>query len=255
MSTFKSFALVGAGGYIGKHILKAFQTIGINPLIITRNPSASSFPTSLTVASIDFDKSDNIAQLLEEHRIQVVVSAISSSVPAEQQRHLADAAKKAGVKVFVSSEFGLPTNGASHVAEAIVPDVHREKDQFAGMFAGYVSWLGAVEVNGKFNIEYEKDNAEVSVTHEDDIGGELENRIFRIAGENLSFEDAAKRLGQEIEYVDSVPDEGLAPEMRKALLGVIYKGRGISGWDYTIGGVQALDNDVWARHEWRKLRL
>ena len=39
------------------------------------------------------------------------------------------------------------------------------------MFAGYVSWLGAVEVNGKFNIEYEKGNAEVSVTHEDDIGG------------------------------------------------------------------------------------
>ncbi|KAK7021893.1 hypothetical protein VNI00_017182 [Paramarasmius palmivorus] len=288
MSTFKSFALVGANGHIGKHVLKAFQAIGINPLILSRKSSnsADSLPSSLPVAKVDLDNVDEVAQALEQHGIEVVVSAIASTALGGTQQYLADASKKAGVKLFVPSEFGMPTEGISRAPGANPQSPVTQKDQFAaeylksiglpwarfftGLFAGFAPWIGAVEENGKFNIEKGKGSTELTtITHEDDIGGfvahvlttlppkELEYRAFRIAGENISLEAVGKRLNKEIEYVDVIPGSGLLAEIRKVLLSLGYAGRALTSWDPATNsrrqGPQANDNHLWAGHEWKNL--
>ncbi|KAG8220179.1 hypothetical protein J3R82DRAFT_1212 [Butyriboletus roseoflavus] len=48
--------------------------------------------------------------ILREHNVEVVISALAyGAIPA--QRPIADAAKEAGVKLFVPSEYGMPTEG------------------------------------------------------------------------------------------------------------------------------------------------
>ncbi|KAK7055009.1 hypothetical protein VNI00_003472 [Paramarasmius palmivorus] len=289
MSTFKSFALVGANGYIGKHILKAFLAIGVKPLVITRKTSntADSLPSSLPVAKVDLDSVDEVAQALKQHGVEVVVSAIGGETLGGTQQHLADASKKAGVKLFVPSEYGLVTEGVSpypwcqlSVTSCAKGPVRRRAEYlksiglpwarvFTGLFAGYVPWLGAVEENGKFNVEKGKGDSELTVTNEDDIGGfiayvlttlpskELEYRAFRISGENISLETAGKRLNKEVEHVDAIPGSGPGAEFRKILLSFVYAGHAMTSWDHATNarkqGPQGNDNHLWAGHEWKKL--
>ncbi|ESK94783.1 endo- -beta-xylanase precursor [Moniliophthora roreri MCA 2997] len=284
MSNYKSFALAGANGHIGKHILKAFLSVGINPLILTRKTSNTdtALPSSLTVAKVDIDNVEEIAEVLKKHGIEVVVSAIAGSAFDAQQKALADAAKEAGVKLFAPSEFGGVTEGANRAPNAHPTSPLVQKDRFAeylkskglpwtrfftGAFHGFVPWFGAVEENGKFNIAKGTNDVVFSATDEDDIGGfvayvlttlapkDLEYRSFRISGEEITFETAGKRLGKEIEYVDKVPGSGPVAEVRNLLLGVVYSGQGTTRWDHEINGVRenANDNHVWAGHEWKKL--
>uniref|UniRef100_A0A0W0EZE8 NAD(P)-binding domain-containing protein n=1 Tax=Moniliophthora roreri TaxID=221103 RepID=A0A0W0EZE8_MONRR len=188
MSNYKSFALVGANGHIGKHILKAFLSVGVNPLILTRKTSNTdtALPSSLTVAKVDIDNVEEIAEVLKKHGIEVVVSAIAGSALDAQQKALADAAKEAGVKLFAPSEYGVATEGVSHSPNAHSASPLVQKDQFAeylkskglpwtrfftGAFNGFVQWFGAVEENGKFNIAKGKGDVVFSATNEDDIGG------------------------------------------------------------------------------------
>ncbi|EEB90288.1 hypothetical protein MPER_11521 [Moniliophthora perniciosa FA553] len=245
MSNYKSFALVGANGYIGKHILKAFL---------------SHFASSLTIAKVDIENVNEVAQVLRQYGIEVVVSAIAGSALVEQKA-LADAAKKAGVKLFAPSEFGVTNR--EYLKSNDLPWTRF----FTGAFYGFLPWFGAVEENGKFNIAKGMGEVVFSATHEDDIGGfvahvlttlapkDLEYRSFRISGEDITFETAGKRLGKEIEYVDKVPGSGPVAEVRSFLLGLFYSGQGTTRWDYGINGIRenANDNHVWAGHKWKKL--
>uniref|UniRef100_A0A0W0EZH7 NmrA-like domain-containing protein n=1 Tax=Moniliophthora roreri TaxID=221103 RepID=A0A0W0EZH7_MONRR len=194
MSNYKSFALVGANGHIGKHILKAFLSVGVNPLILTRKTSNTdtALPSSLTVAKVDIDNVEEIAEVLKKHGIEVVVSAISGSAFDAQQKALADAAKEAGVKLFAPSEFGGVTEGANRAPNAHPTSPLVQKDRFAeylkskglpwtrfftGAFHGFVPWFGAVEENGKFNIAKGTSDVVFSATDEDDIGGFVADHI------------------------------------------------------------------------------
>ena len=110
MSTFKSFALIGANGHIGKYILKAFLAINIQPLIITRKTSDSTFPSNTTVARVDLDNVEEVTQTLQQHGIEVLVSMVTPTAIESQQR-LADAAKKAGVTTVVFDRGGFLFHG------------------------------------------------------------------------------------------------------------------------------------------------
>ncbi|KAI3613651.1 isoflavone reductase family protein [Moniliophthora roreri] len=106
MSTHKTFVLIDANGYIGKHILKNFL-------------------------SVDMKNVEEVAQVLKNHGNEVVVSAIGGDALDAQQRTLADAAKKAGVRLFIPSEFGIPTGGVSLTPNAHPGSLLVQKDQFA----------------------------------------------------------------------------------------------------------------------------
>ncbi|KAL0577976.1 hypothetical protein V5O48_004012 [Marasmius crinis-equi] len=281
-ATYKSFAIIGATGDVGSHILQAFVSIGVNPLVISRHNSTSdpTLPPSVRLAKVDLEDVDGVADVLKEHNIEVLVSAIATAA-LKTQYSLAEAAKKAGIKLYVPSEYGFVTDGISRYpgedesSEVVWKDnfaQHLEKIGlpyarfFVGSFFGYIPWFTGHEENGKVNI-VGKGETPVSFTHEEDIGGyvahvlttlppeELANRRFRIEGDNITFVELAKRLKREVAYVDRVPGGGASNEFKNYLVGLFDSGRASVSWDYDLNarrqGEAANDKKLWPGHQWK----
>ncbi|EIW85549.1 hypothetical protein CONPUDRAFT_150352 [Coniophora puteana RWD-64-598 SS2] len=105
MSTtpFKKIALVGGGGTVGKPILEALlATDTAEVLVLTRPDSTSSFPShpNLKVERADPTDVDAVSVVLKKHGIEVLVSAAGTGA----------------VRLFVPSEFGMPTEGVGCAA-------------------------------------------------------------------------------------------------------------------------------------------
>lgn len=69
-------------------------------------------PAGAKKATADLHDVDTVAALLKEHNVEVVISTVPHTPGGYAvQPALGDAAKKAGVKLFAPSEFGMPTDG------------------------------------------------------------------------------------------------------------------------------------------------
>ncbi len=116
---YKSFAIVGAAGRIGKHIFAALheQTTTSDILVITRTSSSSadiilSSPKVKIAKVEDYKNVQVVAAILRAHHIEVFISAANWQTEegtCTEETALVDAAHAAGVKLFVPSEFGAPT--------------------------------------------------------------------------------------------------------------------------------------------------
>ena len=103
---FKSIAVAGAQGSIGKAVLQGLtSTPGVSVLVLTRKttPRPEWLPKEVAHAGVDYDDVDGTAAVLREHKVEVVVFPGSGIL---QQIPLADAAKAGGVQLFVPSEYG-----------------------------------------------------------------------------------------------------------------------------------------------------
>lgn len=115
---YKSFAILGAAGSIGRYIFDALHERNASILAITCSSSSSTdaLPSDVKVAKVDDYKNvEAVAAVLRANRIEVVICAFTwQSVEAiyVEETALADAARAAGVKLFVPSEYGLFTEGA-----------------------------------------------------------------------------------------------------------------------------------------------
>lgn len=129
MSTFTSFAVIGAGD-IGKLIVEALVAQKVSVVLFTR-PS-SSVKKNITGAKtvvVDYADQEAISRILTENKVEVIVSTIGGEgIPS--QRVFADAAKTAGLKLFVPSEYGMPTHGTAGTASLLA-----SKDSFAGRYS------------------------------------------------------------------------------------------------------------------------
>jgi hypothetical protein len=110
MSTYTTIALLGAGS-VGV-FLDAFVSLapkGIKTVILTRKSAhPKAFPTGAIVAPIaDYSDIDEVSTVLRSHGVQVVVSTIGVDGMGTVQKSVASAAKKAGVELFVPSEFAF----------------------------------------------------------------------------------------------------------------------------------------------------
>jgi uncharacterized protein YbjT (DUF2867 family) len=110
----QSFALVGAGK-LGKYfvdVLSANKSISF--IVVSRPGSESSkqLPLGTTVVAADLNDVDSLTTAFRNHKVDAVISTLGRAGMASQ-KHIADAAKAAGVKVFVLSEFGSPTLGGT----------------------------------------------------------------------------------------------------------------------------------------------
>jgi nucleoside-diphosphate-sugar epimerase len=118
--TFTNIAIFGGTGNIGCPITRAILTQKLNTkefstvLVFTRTggPDAKRMllkeytDHGATVAEVgDFSDSANVAKILKEHDIQVVISAWSG-MDLGGQKPIIDAASSAGVKRFYPSEYG-----------------------------------------------------------------------------------------------------------------------------------------------------
>ncbi|KAK1215132.1 hypothetical protein PQX77_022268 [Marasmius sp. AFHP31] len=286
MSNYKSFSIVGVGD-IGSHIVKALLSKGVTPVIITRKSSNTDFSkkfpgASLKIARVSsYDNIEELAAAFEEHEVEVVLSTLGSDV-IKVEPALAEAAKKAGVKLFVPSEYGFVTEGASKVPGAPTPEESLLvwKDQFAdslkelgltyarffvGSFFGYVPWITGYESNDKVNI-VGKGERPISFTDEADIGGfvahvlttlppsELVDRCFRIEGDHTTILELGKRLNKEVAFVDKIPGEPLN-DLKNTLVLIFDKGEGSTAWDHAKQGLRehgtGNHNHLWSGHKWK----
>jgi nucleoside-diphosphate-sugar epimerase len=116
---YSSIALIGSGG-IGKYFVDvlAAAPAHVSFIVITRLGSTTT--TTLPEGSngqiipADLSSVSSIASILAEHKIEAVISTLGMAGIPQSQKVAIDAAKEAGcVKVFVLSEFGFSSKGAS----------------------------------------------------------------------------------------------------------------------------------------------
>ncbi|KAJ7183143.1 NAD(P)-binding protein [Mycena filopes] len=111
MSTYKSFAVVGAGT-IGLPIATGLAAKGLSVLILSRG-STKTAPPGVQLVQVDTSDVAAVTAVLKEHKVDVVISTIKAHGEggAAAQMPVVDAAKAAAVKLYAPSEFGSPTDG------------------------------------------------------------------------------------------------------------------------------------------------
>ncbi|KAH7928881.1 NAD(P)-binding protein [Leucogyrophana mollusca] len=278
MSQFASFAVAGAGPTIGVYIVKALLEYNVRVLVLSR-PSSSrgnDLPehANLTVALVEYTDVHAVASLLSLHKVDALISAVSFAGHAAQTP-LADAAKQAGVKLFVPSEFGIPTGGGAEGVAFI-------KTQFAaylqsidlpclrlynGVFHKFIPFFAAVPDTGKFHIVGEG-KSPVSFTSPVDVAGFLAHILvtlkhtqfynieLRIEGERLTLSEVAHLYGEKapVIYVDTLPKSLPLVEVRSMLQHEFESGAGSSGWNRALKKDDAeaakSGNALWEGHAW-----
>ncbi|OAX37281.1 NAD(P)-binding protein [Rhizopogon vinicolor AM-OR11-026] len=278
MSLYSSFAVAGAGPTIGGRIVKALIERGASVVALARPSSTSTSSPLLNgakVATVDYADVNAVASILREHKVEVVISALAyGALPA--QSTIADAAKEAGVKLFVPSEYGMPTEGgkAGHlIVKSQFADYLKSLDIpslriYNGLLMETIPQLAAVE-SGKFLITG-KGDANFSTTSWDDVSGfiahvltslppaKLHDVTFRIQGERTSLNAASVLYASKdipVDHVTSLP-EGYTKQT--FLQGLFDQGRGSSGWDnYADKDVPEnadSGNAAWPGHQWKSVK-
>jgi uncharacterized protein YbjT (DUF2867 family) len=132
MSGYKNFAVVGAGNlgsFVVRQLLKDKSAGIVNQVVVlTRQVSLASLGQTLPthwqwqeskttvegdakVIPVDYSKKQSIVAALAG--VDVVICTIADTALGAVQAGIAEAAKEAGVKLFVPSEFGTKTEGLS----------------------------------------------------------------------------------------------------------------------------------------------
>ncbi|KAK0493701.1 NmrA-like family-domain-containing protein [Armillaria luteobubalina] len=277
--SYKSFALIGANGLLGKHILNALITENIPVLILTRktSDSSSNIPatSNIKIAKVDYKESAEISAVLKENNVDVVISAVKMVPGGKSQYTLTDSAKVVGVKLFVLSEFGNVTARSSLT-------VYKEKDDFAkylkkiglpsariytGVFFVYIPAFVGYHVNQKFNI-VGKGHTKASFSALEDIGGfvvhiithlpaeQLNDKMFCLQSEGLMLVELTAKVGLPPNHVDKLLGD-LAESFMATAQGLIEGGQGSTRWDYEMNkeSVERAGsaNALWPGHEWKTI--
>ncbi|KAF9243759.1 hypothetical protein BU15DRAFT_42583 [Melanogaster broomeanus] len=254
-STYKLFAVAGVGETVGLTIVKSLLARGASVIVLTRPSSNKVLPQGVEVVQVDYADISTVTDALKEHSIEVLISTLSGEGLAAQIP-LADAAKAAGVQLYVPSEFGAPTEGAQEwmwgaknktavYSKSIgLPSLRL----YTGLFPEYVSLITAVAETGRFLI-VGKGEAPVSFTALADIGeylayvlttlppDQLHDKILRIEGQRSTMREIGALFAEKapIEHVDNIPSSVPFAHMREFLQMKFEMGAGSTGWDISTG--------------------
>lgn len=277
---FKSFAIVGAGPHIGIPIVKAFLAIGAPILVIARPTSTntSALPDddpNLKVVRADYTSTSEVSAVLRENKVDVLISTVTFVFGGVVvQDVLANAAKEAGVKLFVPSEFGVspPAVGLAHEKHAFavyaksigLPTLR----VYNGLFHDFVPWLTALTETGKFHI-VSKGDMPGSFTAISDVAGYVAHILttqppsrlldieVRIEGQRTTLlEISALYKGSvPVVHCDALPTEGvLAADVRTRYQQGFDVGKASCGWNPDTetddAELASKDNILWEGHRW-----
>ncbi|KAG1900439.1 uncharacterized protein F5891DRAFT_1145920 [Suillus fuscotomentosus] len=275
---FKSFAIVGAGPHIGIPI--AFLAIGTPILVIARPTSknTSALPDNdpnLKVVRADYTSASEVSAILRENKVDVLISTVTFFFGGVVvQDVLADAAKEAGVKLFVPSEFGVspPAAGLAHEKHAFavyaksigLPTLR----VYNGLFHDFVPWVTALTETGKFHIA-SKGDMPGSFTAISDVAGYVAHILttqprsrlldveVRIEGQRATLSEisALYKGSVPVVYCDALPIEGvLAADVRTSYQQGFDVGAASCGWDpdrkMDDAELASKDNSLWEGHRW-----
>ncbi|KAI0034832.1 NAD-P-binding protein [Vararia minispora EC-137] len=282
MSGYNNFAVIGAGNVgkiIAEALLKARSNNSVNQVLVFTRPESASNTSAQSLAAAgarivpaDYHSVSSLtAALADTH---VVISTLTHT-SLGLQIPLAQAAKQAGVRLFVPSEFGISTDkmtdGPGLVKRKIIEQVREAGVPttvfFTGIFADWI-WqplIGLDVKGGKVSVGGDG-NAKLSFTSRLDVArfvvhalthfepGQLENKTIRIEAEHVSFNEVfneyEEKSGTKLE-VEYVPVEELKVKITenahdiKSLLHLVWA----SGMG-TVG--EPVDNDKWP--EWKPSR-
>ncbi|KAJ7026956.1 hypothetical protein C8F04DRAFT_1399727 [Mycena alexandri] len=289
ISACKSFAVVGSGS-IGLPVAAGLAAKNVSVILISRS-STKTPPSGVQLVQVDTSDAAAVTAVLKEHKVDVVISTIDVGTGEWDvvQKPIVDAAKAAAVKLYVPSEFGLPTDG--HTEERLGGKAK---------FAGYVKSLGVPYLriyngafieflplfkgpNGKIRV-IGKGDTPISFTSIPDIAGEfahvespknklthilsltgflvhilttlpsseLENCTLRIEGDRATSNEIALKLKTTVDHIDSV--EGKGGEFITHILKLFEAGAGSTGWDEVNkregSEGSASGNVLWPGHNW-----
>ncbi|KAJ7660916.1 hypothetical protein DFH06DRAFT_1089329 [Mycena polygramma] len=285
MSAYRSFAVVG-GGTIGLPIVGALATHNVSVILLSRpGSSTKSVPPTVQVVHVDYSDAAAVSAVFNQHKIDVVVSTVNIKA-LSAQKALADAAKIAGVKLFLPSEFGAASDAQPegfHDTTLGTGDKHKAAEYlkflnipstriFPGLFIEYIPWVLGYADDGKVRI-VGKGEAPASFTSIDDIAGfvayilmalppsHLENQIFRLEGDRASLNELGTRFNTTVEHVDRITGENVEEAEAKTILsGLLSSGAANPGWDAANGversGSEAAGsgNAVWPGHHWKTIK-
>jgi uncharacterized protein YbjT (DUF2867 family) len=275
MSTYKSFAVVGAGG-LGTPVVEALLAKNVPVVVLSR--SSKPIPSGAKLEVVNYGDKAQVTQVLKSHNVDVVVSTLSGEGFGAQVG-IAEAAKDAGVKLFAPSEFGMPTKGhkdgflaykdsiAVNIGK-IIPTARFYTGFFIGDVLGGIPWvLGAFDGTNKLSI-IGKGNTAATWTSERDIAGylahvfttlppsQLENKTFYIQGDQATLLQIADLYkGKfEVQHVDKIPGD----DIRTMLLQAIEAGYANNSWEPAadkLGSNPAdADNHLWQGHQWKTIK-
>ncbi|KAJ7471935.1 hypothetical protein FB451DRAFT_1339635 [Mycena latifolia] len=276
MSAYKSFVVVG-GGTFGMPIVKALAAQNASVVLLSRHglddAKAKVVPAGVEVVTTDYADAAALAATFTEHKVDVVISTIATAAVGAQTI-LVDAAKLAGVKLFVPSEFGMATDGQSEnpkekVAEYIKTVGIPYARVFSGMAIEFLPWLVGFPEHGKIRI-VGKGEAPISFTSIADVAGfvahflttlppaDVENRIFRIQGDRACMNALGPLFKTEVEHQDEIA--GPMGELKTRLLTLADTGVGSTGWDAVDkversgDGEAGSANALWPDHQWKSIK-
>ncbi|TRM60830.1 hypothetical protein BD626DRAFT_571533 [Schizophyllum amplum] len=282
MSVFKSIAVAGAQSAIGKVIvLTLAATPGMSVLVLTRATTArpAYLPENVAHAGINYSDVDATATILSGHKVEVVISPVNGAAVLEQIP-LANAAKAAGVKLFVPSEYGTITKGipaedvspflqgkmqvADHLQSIGLPSLR----VFPGIFQDYVPLLVGYGASKKVNILRSlKGDTPFSTTSTDDIGGfvahvvtrhplsVLADKVVRIEGSRVTLNELGAVFEAPVEKVDAIPGvEGVRTAFIAQLQKFIEKGYLNTETKLADGDGSGGANALWEDHRWTPLK-
>ncbi|TFK73447.1 NAD(P)-binding protein [Pluteus cervinus] len=272
-ATYKTFAIAGVG-LIGRPILDALLARNASVVVLTRSPKEDTLPTGGKFATVDYNDVPGIAKVLKENHVDVLISTVGQEALGQQQINLADASKQAGVKLFIPSEFGVPTVGRKeglfgyktnlidHLQKIGVPSFRI----FTGWFTEGILELVGYETNKKVNV-IGKGTAPISFTAIPDIAGyvahvlttqppeKLENKIARLEGDRASLVDIAAFLKTDVEHVTELT--GPSGPLITFLQRFLDTGAGSTGWDPLTDSEGAekpgSGNALWEGHQWKRI--
>jgi len=119
----KSLVIVGASGHLGEAVLPEFLKSSLQVSVLARPDSKASFPEGVTIIRAS---TSNATELEAALKGQDAIVSLLSDVGIQEA--LLEAAKKAGVKWFVPSEFGHDTSDPL-VMDLPIP-LFKAKDDF-----------------------------------------------------------------------------------------------------------------------------
>ncbi|KAI0294070.1 NAD-P-binding protein [Multifurca ochricompacta] len=214
MSGYKNFAVVGAGStgsFIIRQLLKEKATgIVDNVVVLTREGSKTTVDGDAKLIPVDYSNKESIKNALVG--VDVVISTLASTV-LHLQVGLAEAAKEAGAKLFVPSEFGARTEGATEGFLGFKANIQNQLRAvglpytlfYTGGFADYL-WtpaFGLDVTSGKVSIGGKGDRQNPYTSRVDIAryvsyiltrlpAEQLNNRSFTMVGDRKSFNEIFK---------------------------------------------------------------
>ncbi|KAF8263179.1 NAD-P-binding protein [Lactarius quietus] len=225
MSGYKNFAVIGAG-QLGSFIIrqlitdKAAGTVN-DVVVLTRQGSKTTVDPTAKLNQVDYSDKESIKKALTG--VDVVISTIPGTA-IDVQPKLAEAAKEAGVQLFIPSEFGVQTEGETEGFLGAKAKIHDQLKAigipyalfYTGGFSDFL-WtphFGLDVKSGKVTVGADGSNPS-PFTSRPDVArylsyvlthlpvDQLKNRSFTIAGDTKSFNEIFKgyegKTGKKVE--------------------------------------------------------